>query len=109
MRFFAIAAMLWLGPCCFAQSGSDAQRVDITVERSEAGDWKVVPAGSVFKKGDHLRFLIRANFDGYLYVMNYGTSGQYTNLFPREETGTENRIKSGRDYLVPDTGASFRI
>ncbi len=109
MRFFAITAALWLGACCFGQPGSDAQRIDITVERSEAGDWKAVPPGFVFKKGDHVRFHVRANFDGYLYVMNYGTSGQYTNLFPRQETGTENRIKSGTDYLVPATGASFRI
>jgi len=110
MRIFAITAVSLLGTHCFAQQPSpDAQRIDITMERSEAGDWKTVPPGFVFKKGDHLRFQVRANFDGYLYVMNYGTSGQYTELFPREETGTENRIKSGADYLVPATGASFRI
>lgn len=98
--------------CCagpgFAQT-AQTQRIDITVERQDGASWKAVPAGFVFPKGDHLRFRVRANFDGFLYVMNYGTSGQYSNLFPREETGTDNRIKSGTDYFVPATGASFRI
>lgn len=86
-----------------------AQAIDITVQRNEGGTWKPVPPGFVFSKGDRLRFQVRTNFDGYLYVMNYGTSGQYTNLFPREETGTDNRIKAGADYFVPSTGAFFRV
>ena len=56
-----------------------------------------------------MRFRFRANFDGYLYVMNYGTSGSYSLLFPREETGRENNVKSGKEYLVPATQAWFRI
>jgi len=42
-------------------------------------------------------------------VMNHGTSGNYTLLFPREETGRENNVKSGKEYLVPATEAWFRI
>lgn len=114
MRLFVIAALSCFAAGCFAQpvlepQHSAPQRIDITVERSEGGSWKAVPPGFVFKKGDHVRFQVHTNFDGYLYVMDLGSSGQYTNLFPREETGTENRIKSGSAYLVPATGASFRI
>ncbi len=110
MRLLTSAVLLWMGGQCFGQAASQpSQRIDITMERNESGAWKAVPPGFVFHKNDHLRFLVRANFDGYLYVMNYGTSGQYSNLFPREETGTQNRIKSGADYYVPATGASFRI
>jgi Domain of unknown function (DUF4384) len=109
MRVFAITAALWFGASCLAQPRPAPQRIDITVERSEGGGWKAVPPGFVFKKDDHVRFRVRANFDGYLYVMNSGTSGQYMNLFPREETGMQNRIKSGTEYFVPSTGTSFRI
>jgi hypothetical protein len=108
----AIASGLWFAALSFAQPAApqaDAQRIDITVERNEAGAWKALPPGFVFTKGDHLRFRVRANFDGFLYVMNYGTSGQYANLFPRRETGTDNRIKSGVEYNIPATEASFRI
>lgn len=106
MRLLLAAAMCW---AVSGMAQTPSQRIEITMERSDAGAWKAVPPGFVFQKGDHIRFRVHTNFDGYLYVMNYGTSGQYSNLFPREETGTDNRIKSGAEYFVPATGASFRI
>jgi len=42
-------------------------------------------------------------------VMNAGTSGQFSLLFPREETGLENKISAAAEYLVPATQAYFRI
>jgi len=86
-----------------------AQRMEITLERQQGSQWKAVDPGFVFDKGDRVRFRFRANFDGYLYVMDYGTSGSYSLLFPREETGRENRIESGKEYQVPATQAWFRI
>ena len=41
--------------------------------------------------------------------MDYGTSGKYSLLFPRDETGRENRIESGKEYRIPATEAWFRI
>jgi hypothetical protein len=41
--------------------------------------------------------------------MNHGTSGNYSLLFPRDETGRENRIESGKEYRIPATEAWFRI
>ena len=86
-----------------------AQRMEITLERQQGSQWKAVDPGFVFDKGDRVRFRFRANFDGYLYVTDYGTSGNYSLLFPREETGRENRIESGKEYQVPATQAWFRI
>ncbi len=85
------------------------QRIEITLERQDGDAWKVVDPGLVFEPGDRVRFRFRANFDGYLYVMDYGTSGSYSLLFPREETGRENKITSGTEYRVPATQAWFRI
>jgi len=56
-----------------------------------------------------LRFRFRTNFDGYLYVTNQNTSGKYEQLFPRDETGQDNHIVSGKDYQVPATSFAFRI
>jgi hypothetical protein len=56
-----------------------------------------------------VRFRFRTNFDGYLYVTNQSTSGKYEQLFPREETGQNNRITAGKDYQVPATSVAFRI
>ncbi len=100
--------------CSLAAQGpgpdaSSPRRIEIALERQEGGLWRAVDPGFVFEKGDRVRFRFRANFDGFLYVMDYGTSGRYSLLFPREETGKENRITSGREYPIPATEAWFRI
>jgi hypothetical protein len=86
-----------------------SQRMEITLERQEGDLWKAVDPGFVFEKDDRVRFRFRANFDGFLYVMDYGTSGSYSLLFPRDETGRENKIAAGTEYRVPATQAWFRI
>src|SRR5262249_35771706 len=48
-------------------------------------------------------------FDGYLYVTNLNTSGGYEQLFPRQETGENNRITANQEYKVPTTTTVFRI
>jgi hypothetical protein len=95
-----------------AQSSKSQQgpyRMELTLERREAGAWKIVDPGLVFEQNDRVRFRFRTNFDGYLYVMNQSTSGTYTMLFPGEETGRENQIHAGKEYMVPATQTLFRI
>lgn len=84
-------------------------RMEITLERREGRVWKAVEPTLVLASGDVVRFRFKANFNGYLYVTNYGTSGQSSLLFPREETGRDNAIRGGREYLVPATEAVLRI
>jgi hypothetical protein len=79
-----------------------AQRMELMLERT-------VDPGLVLAQGDRVRFRFRTNFDGYLYVMNHSTSGSYEQLFPREETGTDNRIAAGKEYVVPATKTLFRV
>jgi hypothetical protein len=86
-----------------------AQRMEIALERQDGNSWKIVDPGFVFEKGDHVRFRFRANFNGYLYVIDSGTSGNYSLLFPREETGKDNGIAAGKEYQIPATRAWFRI
>lgn len=84
-------------------------RMEIQLERYDGGAWRTVDPGLVLEQNDRVRFRFRTNFDGYLYVMNQSTSGTYMLLFPREETGRENQIRAGKEYLVPSTQARFRI
>ncbi|HEY3442840.1 MAG TPA: DUF4384 domain-containing protein [Paludibaculum sp.] len=85
------------------------RRMEIQVELRKGTQWKQVDASTVFEKGAQIRFRVKASFAGYLYVMNQGTGGTYTLLFPREDTGQENRIEAGREYTVPATEGSFRV
>lgn len=111
-RLVTLALLVAVPAAALAQSKSLArgpQRIEITLERMEGEAWRAIDPGLVLAGGDRVRFRFRANFDGYLYVLNYGTSGAYTLLFPREETGRENNIRSGKDYPVPATEAWFRV
>jgi hypothetical protein len=85
------------------------ERVEITLERREAGAWKSTDPGHVFAQGDQVRFRLRSDTAGYLYVINEGTSGTTTTLFPSAEAGTDNRIEAGREYLIPDNQGAFRL
>src|SRR5216684_1550945 len=64
-------------------------RMEIVLERRDAGAWHAVDPGLVLEQNDRVRFRFHTNFDGYLYVMNQSTSGAYAMLFPREDTGHE--------------------
>ncbi|MGB7762194.1 MAG: DUF4384 domain-containing protein [Bryobacteraceae bacterium] len=85
------------------------RRMELTLERQQGGAWKVVDPGLVFEQDDRVRFRFHTNFDGYLYVMNQATSGNYQILFPREDTGQQNRIETGKEYLVPAVQGWFRV
>lgn len=87
----------------------DPQRIQVTVERQEKSAWHPVNSATVFEPGDHVRFRVSANFSGYLYVMNHGTAGTYEVLFPRADTGSDNRIDASKDYVVPATQGSFTV
>ncbi len=86
-----------------------AHRMEITLERLEKGSWHAIDPGLVLAQGDRVRFRFHTNFDGYLYVTNYSSSGKYGQLFPREETGQNNQIAAGRAYQVPATSTVFKI
>lgn len=84
-------------------------RMELVLERLDRDTWRAIDPGLVLAQGDRVRFKFRTNFDGYLYVMNQSTSGTYEQLFPREETGQDNRISASQEYRVPATSAAFRI
>ena len=84
-------------------------RMEILLERLQGETWRTIDPGLVLDQGDRVRFRFHTNFDGYLYVMNQGSSGKYDQLFPRRETGEDNRILNGNEYQVPATSWAFTI
>jgi len=105
----AIAIAAALG---FSQSHAMKQgphRMEIVLERFDGGAWRSIDPGLVLAQGDRVRFRYHTNFDGYLYVADLGTSGKYEQLFPREDTGQDNRVASSKEYQVPATSAAFRV
>src|SRR5882762_10254467 len=89
---------------------SQSQKLEVTVERREGTAWKAVDPGHVFEQNDAVRFRLKATFAGHLDVMNQGTSGAYTMLFPREDTGRDNKMDAGKEYVMPaGPQGAFRI
>jgi len=75
--------------------------MEILLEKEDHGKPVVVEPGHVFEAGDRLRFRFTPNFSGTLFVMNRGTSGSYTMLFPKDDTGRDDRLENGKAYVLP--------
>jgi hypothetical protein len=74
------------------------------VEQRGAGEADADPS-KVFHSGDRVRFAFESNIDGYLYVVQAGSSGRWTVLFPNPDAnGGRNAIVRSEAYLVPDNG-----
>jgi hypothetical protein len=89
--------------------GQDPQRIRVIVERQDSAGWISVNAAHVFDAGEKLRFRFSSSVAGYLYVTNQGTSGNSELLFPRSDTGGDNRVEAGKDYIVPASQGWFKV
>ena len=55
-----------------------------------------------FHTGDRIRFAFEPNINGYLYVAQQGTSGNWTVLFPNPQiNGGRNTVTRHQEYEVP--------
>ena len=65
----------------------------------------VDPATAIFRAGDRVRLSFESNMDGYLYVVQEGSSGRWTVMFPNPDiNGGRNSIRRGEEYVVPPDG-----
>lgn len=76
-----------------------------SIELERDGLKALVDSRYPFKSGDQLRFHVQSNIDGYIYIlMKKGSSGASALLYPAPGTDADNRIKAGKDLIVPDNG-----
>jgi hypothetical protein len=59
-----------------------------------------------FKEGDEIVFRARAARDGYLTIVDLGTDGKVTVIYP-SEAGQDSRIKAGAEFTLPDGDVKF--
>ena len=61
-----------------------------------------VDANSTFHAGDQIRLSLESNTDGYLYILNQGTSGSWNYIFPHLTINSgDNFIRKGVEYTIP--------
>lgn len=96
------AGVLW------GQSASPAGMISIRLEQKLGEVKKAVPQNTVFRNRDVLRFQITSHISGYLYVVDKGTTGETSSLFPRSDAiPGDNRIEDGKSYTVPANGEGW--
>lgn len=79
---------------------SKYQGLSYWIEKVGGGDAQRVTASTVFHNGDRIRFHLKSNNAGYLYVVTQGTSGRSSYLFPTK-AGESEYIEANRNYTIP--------
>lgn len=67
-----------------------------------------VSSNSVFQSGDHIRLGLLANEPGYIYVIQQGSTGAWSPLFPPAgSAAAANKIRAGEFQIFPDGTRNF--
>jgi len=78
-----------------------------TILKKKGDDQAEADSDATFHAGDRIRLAVEANDDGYLYVVNRGSSGTWKVLFPSPETKDgDNRVQKRVRYEIP-SGYTF--
>lgn len=80
-------------------------QVKIELERN--GVTQFVPPNTVFYSGDKVRFYFKVNFPAYVAVINQGSSGKVSLLFPC--SGQKNLIQPQTSFKIPTGNFSFKF
>jgi Domain of unknown function (DUF4384) len=75
------------------------------LKRTLEGRYDEVDTDTVFRSGDKIRVSVESNDNGYLYIVQQGSSKTWNLLFPNEETESgSNRIQRNQEYDLPGGG-----
>jgi hypothetical protein len=73
-----------------------------TILKKKGEEQAEADADATFHAGDRIRLAVEANDDGYLYVVNRGSSGTWKLLFPSPEIKDgDNRVHKRIRYEIP--------
>lgn len=111
-------ALIATAGASFAQDADDLVR-DLAVVQKPIYDMSI-PAGAIevsarldkpagsYRVGDEVRISVSADRTSYITVINVGTSGKTTVLFPNSKA-TYNRVRPGQVLTFPAPNASWAI
>ena len=76
------------------------------LQRDPNGRYVEVLPSTIFHSGDHVKLSVMANHSGYLYIIQQGSSGNWSPIFPQQDaTKGSNYIEPGQVYEIPNAGA----
>lgn len=74
------------------------------LKKKADGTFEEVSPDSEFRAGDSIRLSLMSNQPGYLYIIEHGSSGKWSPLYPPPGI-TETKLSAGQEYLVPGNGS----
>lgn len=78
------------------------------LRRGENDQYSEVPPDTVFHSGDHIRLSLLSNQPGYLYVIQQGSSGTWSPIYPpRNSPADSGKIMPGQLEVVPGGTRAF--
>lgn len=104
MRQFFSLLIIACAHLLSAQGTQSAGWISIRLEQKRGSETKVVPQNTVFHTGDVLRFRITSKTTGYLTVVDVGTSGETSTLFPGSADAQSANLRLGEVRSVPTEG-----
>jgi hypothetical protein len=75
----------------------------VTIELLRNGETSEVAPNYQFRSGDRIRLRMQTNFEGYISLVNVGSSGTVQTLYPAD--GVARPIYPSQDFLVPESGS----
>jgi len=76
------------------------------LQKDPSGRYVEVLPSTVFHSGDHAKLSVMANHSGYLYIIQQGSSGNWSPIFPSQGAAKgSNYIEPGQVYEIPNDGA----
>jgi len=80
------------------------------MRRDAARNYEEVDADSVFHSGDHIRLSFLPNESGYFYVIEQGSTGAWSPIYPPLGAAPDaNKISAGQLQVVPEGTKSFQF
>lgn len=77
---------------------------------SKNGQDTELPPDTTFHPGDRVRFNIQVSDTGYLYIVNRGSSGTWTPLYPLPgQPEASNAVAPGKTYYIPSRDRNFIV
>ena len=72
------------------------------LKRTANGKYEEILPDASFHRGDRVKVSVMANEPGYLYIVQQGSSGAWSPLYP--QSGMTNKLEPGKIYEVPSHG-----
>ena len=93
-------------PRAAAPSTRPALRISLEKKTAD-GKVQAVASDHVFEQGDTVHFKLQSDFDGYVYVLDQGTSGKFTTVYPSAEARSDNHVRQGQLFSIPSLEDSW--